>query len=103
MGQYFEDAGLNVLGISGLNVSKPVDQVKLPQYASYRASLKLICEHSEADAVLIHGRWSSIAYVDQLEKDTARTVVSSSAASLWWILKRLGMRIPIDGYGKLLS
>jgi maleate cis-trans isomerase len=41
--------------------------------------------------------------VEQLEKDTERPVVSSTAAALWWILKTLGMKIPVDGFGKLLS
>ncbi len=103
VGRYFEDAGLKVLGIKGLDVSRPVDQVKLPEYASYRASLNLFRDHPEADAVLVHGRWSSVAYVEQLEKDTERPVVSSTAAALWWILKTLGMKIPVDGFGKLLS
>jgi len=29
-------------------------------------------------------------------------VVSSTAASLWWVLQKLAMKIPIDGYGQLL-
>ncbi len=37
--QYYEDGGLKVLAIKGLEVSKPVDQVKLPDYASYRLCL----------------------------------------------------------------
>jgi maleate cis-trans isomerase len=33
---YYEDAGLRVLGITGLEVTKPVEQVKLSHYASYK-------------------------------------------------------------------
>jgi maleate cis-trans isomerase len=36
--QYYEDGGLKVLDIKGLEVSKPVDQVKLPDYASYKVA-----------------------------------------------------------------
>jgi maleate cis-trans isomerase len=100
--RYFEDAGLGVLGISGLEVSKPVDQVKLPEYASYRAALKDFKDYPQADAVLIHGRWSSVAFVEDLERDTGRPVVASTAASLWWALKTLNMKIPVNGYGRLL-
>ena len=35
--RYYEDAGFHVLGIKGLEVTKPVEQVKLPDYASYKA------------------------------------------------------------------
>jgi len=40
--------------------------------------------------------------VEELESDSGRAVVSSTAASLWWVLQRLAMRIPIEGYGQLL-
>ncbi|MFQ5850197.1 MAG: hypothetical protein ACE5JU_06360 [Candidatus Binatia bacterium] len=100
--RYFEDAGLEVAAIHGLDVSKPVDQVKLPHYASYRAALRLFRETPGADAVLVHGRWPSVAYVEDLERDTGMPVVASVAASLWWVLKTLGMRIPIAGHGQLL-
>src|SRR5207244_4680049 len=34
--RYYEDAGFSVLGITGLEVKKPVDQVKIPDHASYK-------------------------------------------------------------------
>ncbi len=100
--RYFEAAGLEVAGIRGLGVSKPVDQVKLPEYASYRVALSVFRENPDVDALLIHGRWPSVAYVESLERDTGRPVVSSQAASLWWVLQTLGMKVSIEGYGRLL-
>jgi maleate isomerase len=99
---YFQEAGLEVVGMKGLNVATPVEQDKLPDYASYRAALELGRNFPHADAVLIHGRWASVAYVEQLEQDIGRPVVASNAASLWWALETLGMNIPIEGYGSLL-
>ena len=40
--KYYEDGGLQVLAIMGLEVAKPVDQVKLPDYASYKVRESLI-------------------------------------------------------------
>lgn len=100
---YFQDAGFDVVGMRGLNVATPVEQDKLPEYSSYRAALGLVREFPQADAVLVHGRWASVAYVEELERDTGRPVVSSNVASLWWVLNTLGMKIPIEGYGKLLE
>ena len=100
--KYYEDGGLVVLAIKGLEVSKPVDQAKLPDYASYKVARELFREHLDADSLLIQGRWRSVAYVQELEDDTGKPVVSSTAASLWWVLQTLGMKPPIEGFGKLL-
>jgi maleate cis-trans isomerase len=101
--KYYEDGGVKVLAIKGLEVSKPVDQVKLPDYASYKVARELFRDHSNVESLLLQGRWRTVAYVQQLEDDTERPVVSSTAASLWWVIKTLGMKIPIAGYGHLLN
>ena len=100
--KYYEDGGLKVLAIKGLEVSKPVDQVKLPDYASYKVARELFHRKPEVDSILIQGRWRSVAYVQELEDDTQKPVVSSTAASLWWVVHALGMKAPVEGYGKLL-
>ncbi|MBI4522802.1 MAG: hypothetical protein HY695_03200 [Deltaproteobacteria bacterium] len=100
--QFFEEAGLRVAGISGLNVGRPVDQAKLPEEASYKAALRILAEHPDADAILIQGRWRSVSHVERLERETGKPVVSSTAASLWWALRSLRLRSPIQGYGRLL-
>jgi maleate isomerase len=100
--RYYEAAGFQVLGIQGLEVSKPVDQVKLPDYASYKVARSLYHQNPKVDAILIQGRWRSVACVEELERDADRPVISSTAACLWWVLRELGMKIPIQGYGKLL-
>jgi maleate isomerase len=100
--RYYEDAGFQVAGIQGLEVTKPVDQVKLPDYASYKVARTLFQQNPSVDAILIQGRWRSVACVAELEADSGRPVVSSTAASLWWVLEQLGMKIPIEGYGRLL-
>ncbi|HEY7217684.1 MAG TPA: hypothetical protein VH985_04765 [Candidatus Binatia bacterium] len=100
--RYYEDGGVKVLAIRGLEVSKPVDQVKLPDYTSYKVGRELFRQHPEADSILIQGRWRSCAYVQELEDDTQRPVISSTAASLWWVMQALGIKAQIEGYGKLL-
>jgi maleate isomerase len=100
--KYYEDSGVKVIAIKGLEVSKPVDQVKLPDYASYKVARELFRRHPEVDSLLIQGRWRSVAYVQELEEDTGKPAVASTAASLWWVLQTLGMKAPIAGFGKLL-
>jgi maleate cis-trans isomerase len=100
--KYYEDGGLEVLAIKGLEVSKPVEQVKLPDYASYKVARELYRQHSTTDSVLIQGRWRSVAYIQELEDDTEKPAVSSTAASLWWVMHVLGIKVPIPRFGKLL-
>jgi len=101
--KYYDDGGVKVLAIKGLEVSKPVDQVKLPDYSSYKVARELFHQHPKVESLLLQGRWRTVAYVQELENDTGRPVVSSTAASLWWVMKTLGMKVPIQGYGQLLS
>jgi len=101
--KYYEDGGLQVLGIEGLEVSKPVDQVKLPDYASYKVARNLFHRHPAVDSLLIQGRWRSVAHVQELEDDTQKPVVSSTAASLWWVMRALGIKTRVVGFGKLLN
>ena len=100
--KYYEDGGVRVLAIKGLEVSKPVDQAKLPDYASYKVARELFRQHPDVESLLIQGRWRSVAYVQELEDDTQKPAISSTAASLWWVLQTLGMSPRIEGFGKLL-
>jgi len=101
--RYFSDAGFHVLGMKGLDVATPVAQAKLPENASYNVARALFGEHQDADAVLIHGRWGSLNHVEQLEREIGRPVVSSVAASLWWILTALGIDLRVQSCGRILA
>lgn len=100
--KYYEDGGVQVLAIKGLEVSKPVDQAKLPDYSSYKVARELFKQNPNTDSLLLQGRWRTVAYTQELEDDTGRLAVSSTAASLWWVMRVLGMRVPVPGFGQLL-
>lgn len=100
--QYYQDGGLDVLAIEGLEVAKPVDQAKLPDYSSYKVARALFRRYPQVDSLLLQGRWRTVAYVQELEDDTQRPAISSTAASLWWVMHVLGIKVPIEGFGKLL-
>ena len=101
--KYYDDGGIEVVAIKGLEVARPVDQAKLPEYASYKLGRELFRQNSGVESLLLQGRWRTVAYVEELENDTGLPVISSTAASLWWVLKTLGMNVPITGYGRLLA
>ena len=83
-------------------MTKPVEQVKLPEDTAAKAGRKLFEEHPETDAALLQGRWPSVACVERLETEIGRPVVATVAASLWWVLQALNIKEPIKGYGELL-
>ena len=101
--KYYQDGGIEVLAIKGLEVSKPVDQVKLPDYSSYKVARELWRQNPGAESLLLQGRWRTVAYVQELENDTNLPVVASTAAALWWVMHRLGIRVPVPGHGRLLA
>jgi maleate cis-trans isomerase len=101
--KYYEDGGIKVPAIKGLEVSKPVDQVKLPDYSSYKVARELWRQNPGVESLLLQGRWRTVAYVQELENDTQLPVVASTAASLWWVMQTLGIKAPVPGFGRLLA
>lgn len=91
-----------MLAIRGLEVSKTVGHVKLPDYASYKVARELYRQHSKTDGLLIQERWRSVAYIQELKDDTQKPALSSTTASLRWVMHVLGIKVPIPGFGKLL-
>ena len=91
-----------MLAIRGLEVSKTVGHVKLPDYASYKVARELYRQHSKTDSLLIQERWRSVAYIQELKDDTQKPALSSTTASLRWVMHDLGIKVPIPGFGKLL-
>lgn len=91
-----------MLAIRGLEVSKTVGHVKLPDYASYKVARELYRQHSKTDSLLIQER-RSVAYTQELEDDTQKPALSSTTASLRWVMHVLGIKVPIPGFGKLLG
>ncbi|MEO6165633.1 MAG: hypothetical protein ABIP88_16000 [Candidatus Binatia bacterium] len=101
--KYYEDGGIKVLAIKGLEVAKPVDQVKLPDYSSYKVARELWRQNLGAESLLLQGRWRTVAYVQELENDTQLPVVASTAASLWWVMRTLSIKAPVPGFVRLLA
>ncbi|HUR72494.1 MAG TPA: hypothetical protein VMZ02_10935, partial [Candidatus Limnocylindrales bacterium] len=101
--KYYEDGGIKVASIKGMEVAKPVDQVKLPDYSSYKVARELWRENPGVESLLLQGRWRTVAYVQELENDTQLPVVASTAAALWWVMQQLRIKAPVPGFGRLLA
>jgi maleate cis-trans isomerase len=58
----------------------------------------------EADALLCScTAWRSVEAVAALEQRTGKPVVTSNQATIWTVLRALGITTPIGGFGRLLA
>lgn len=102
--RYFTDAGFEVLGldkpegvrwedIGGLTEPQIVDLIT----AIHR-------RHPAAEAIYIQGsKWRTLGVIEPLEKALGIPVVQPVAVRCWEIQRRLGLRVPRPGYGRLLA
>lgn len=102
-GNYFKQAGFDVLAMDGIDV--PFDQVgHLSSEQVYAHVKKVALKHPKADAVYLLGSgWRVLPVIDVLEQDLGLPVVHPVPARCWEIQKRLHINQPVAGYGMLLA
>lgn len=55
------------------------------------------------DAIYFQGAvLDPIKALDKIESELKATVIASNPAMLWYVLSKLGMKYPVNGYGRLL-
>ena len=90
-----------MLAIKGMEVAKPVDQAKLPDYSSYKVARELFKQNPRSTACCSTAAGARSPPRKRLEDDTGRPAVSSTAASVV-AMHVLGIKVPNQGYGRLL-
>ena len=98
---FFEANGVKVLAIKSLDLFREGLRRSPPE-----ATYDIACEVNtpEAEAVFIScTALKSITVIEKLEERLQKPVFSSNTALMWDILKKLGVREPIEGYGSLLT
>ena len=101
--KYFEDCGIGVVAMQGMQVSfRSIQDV--PAEAMYSFIKRMFLDHAGADAIYILGSpWDALGMIAALEQDLGVPVVEPVAARIWEIQRRLHVRQPIKGYGVLLE
>jgi maleate cis-trans isomerase len=101
-GEYFRQAGLEVLAMEGVGV----DFQKVQTLASteiYRFIKKIFLANPSAESIYILGpAWRTLDIIEPLERDLGVPVVHHLPAQAWEIMKRLRVHEPKDGLGRLL-
>jgi len=101
--RYFLEAGFDVLGMEGISVAFE-DVGRLSSQEVYAHTRRAFLKHPGAQAIYMLGSgWRTLDIIHLLEEDLQVPVVHAVPTRVWAIQKRLHVRQPVRGYGKLLE
>ena len=101
--RYFTDAGFRVLGLEKL--PGPWEDVGgLSSKEIYYQTKKLFFQHRNVDGIYFQGgKLRILDIIEELEQDLQVPVLHPGVAQCWEIQRRLHVRQPRKGYGRLLA
>ncbi len=98
---FFEGHGVKVMHIQGLGYTTGQELHRESPESAYLFAKKV--DRKEADCLFISCTdFAAIEVLNTLEQDLGKPVMSSNTASLWGMLKKLGIKEQIDGFGEIL-
>lgn len=101
--RYFAGAGFRVLAMEGISVPF-ADVGRLASTEVYALAKRAFLRHSEAQGIYLLGSgWRVLDIVETLEQDLEVPVVHPVPARVWAVQRRLRVRQPVIGYGRLLE
>jgi maleate isomerase len=101
--KYYVDAGFEVLAMSGMEVA--FDKVQdMSGREIYRFIKGVFVDHPGAEGIYLLGAgWRAIEIIEALEQDLGVPVVHPICAQSWSFQRRLHVRQPVTGHGRLLA
>ncbi len=103
-----ESMGYKVTRIIGYHEDVPPEAFRndmigrLPPDEAYRLGLKV--NDSQNEALFIScTNFRALETIQSLEEKTGKPVVSSNQATMWYALRKVGIKDPIEGFGRLLK
>jgi maleate cis-trans isomerase len=101
--RYFGEAGIEMVAFEAMTVDfHQVGQIS--HHDVYSHVKKAVLQHPEAEGVLLFGSgWRSLGAISLLERDLRLPVVHAVTARVWAVQRRLHVREPVSGYGRLLE
>src|SRR2546423_5795 len=101
--KYFQDSGIGVVAMEGIDVAfNSIPDV--PPQTIYAFIKRAVLNHKGMDGIYILGSGLDVlGLVGTLEQDLGLPVVQAIAARIWEIQRRLHIRVPVKGNGTLLE
>jgi maleate cis-trans isomerase len=101
--RYFREAGFEVLAMEGMEVAF-ADVGRLASTEIYAHTRRAFLTHPGADGIYMLGTgWRCLDIIHLLEEDLQVPVVHPVPARVWSVEKRLHVRQPVKGFGRLLE
>ena len=103
---FLERAGFSVVAKAGLSLNTSMQNIKKMSRVSPNevCDLVLSVDTPEADAILICCTdFNSLDVVEPLEEKLGKPIITSNTATYATVMKRLGLKSEILGYGQLLA
>lgn len=100
--KYFQEAGFECLDMAGIDVDFDKAQ-ELSSHAVYAFVKKAFLANRTAEAIYLLGPgWRTLDIIEPLEQDCGVPVIQAVAAQCWDIQRRLNVRQPVKGFGRLV-
>lgn len=102
--RFFEEAGFEVAAMKGCVDLPFSDLGKIPAEEIYAQAKKVFLEKGGGDCIYLLGAgWDCLPAIEPLERDLKAVAVTNVTADVWATQKRLHIRAPVKGYGRLLE
>lgn len=102
--KFFVDAGFEVAAMRGCTDMPFSDLGKIPAEEIYARAKKIFVEEGGGDCIYLLGAgWDCLPAIEPLEQDLGAAVVTNVPADIWATQKRLHIREPVKGFGRLLE
>jgi maleate isomerase len=102
MASYFEDHGIEVLNIAGLDYESDIEMTGIPPRDIADAAIGVCDDRADLLFISCTAIRSSMV-IEQIEKRLGKPVVSSNQALVWHSLKLLDSDAVVTGYGSLFA
>ncbi|WP_456394453.1 maleate cis-trans isomerase family protein [Thermococcus sp.] len=100
--QFLEENGIDVLRMEGLGIVRNTEIGKQEPWVAYNLAKSVYS--SEADGIFIScTNFRTIEVIDFLEIDLGVPVITSNQASMWFVLRNLGIKEKYKKYGTLMK
>lgn len=99
--QYLEESGFTVTALKGCEVHRPVEADRLPPETCARVAKEAFLTDPKSDGIFVDGRWDVVEYIEALERELGKPVVTAHQAVLWWALRTMRIQPPRGRFGQL--
>jgi maleate isomerase len=97
---FLEQNGIEVLRIQGLNIVQNTEVGKKEPRVVFELAKEVYVPETQGIFISCTN-FRTLDVISELEKELGVPVISSNTATFWAMMKKMGMKRRLDGYGKL--